>query len=660
MQDDPPKGVSAVRITSSFAVALFALLLSGCSGVPVTSPTETVSNSVSGVALKGSVHGGQQPITGAHVYLYAANTTGPGSESISLLTSGSGRSEDINGNYYVTTQSDGTFSISEDYSCTTSNSNSNSPVYLYSISGDPGLDEGTNAAIGLMAGLGACGNLSSSELIIVNEVSTIATAYAIAGFATDATHVSSSTSALAETGIADAFSAVANLESLGTGLAIATTPKGNGVPPQQEINALADILAACVNSSGAITGGANPTPCYRLFTNAMNGATAPSETATAAINIAHNPGLNITAITALYGLVTPSAPFQTTLSSAPNDFTVAITFAGGGLDGTGKAPEGLAVDGDGNIWVPNFDSDSLSEFSSIGTALSSSTGFTGAGLSEPTSIAIDIYGNAWVANFLGTSISEFNKNGIGISGPPGFEGSGLNTPYGIAIDDVGHTWVSNFGGNSLSEFSASGTALSGQTGFAGGSLVGPAGIAADTSGNVWAVDFNASNYLLVETNASGAQTADPDGFSGGGMNAPYGIAIDKSGDVWVSNTGGSGSISEFDSSGDVLSGTNGFSGGGVSGPYGIAIDGQGNVWTANRFGYTISEFNSSGTAISSSSGYTSAALIAPYSIAIDPSGNVWVATDNGTASLTEFVGAAVPVVTPLAAGAEYKELGTRP
>ena len=49
-----------------------------------------------------------------------------------------------------------------------------------------------------------------------------------------------------------------------------------------------------------------------------------------------------------------------------------------------------------------------------------------------------------------------------------------------------------------------------------------------------------------------------------------------------------------------------------------------------------------------------------YGIAIDGSGNVWVAGDDNVGPLTEFVGAAAPVVTPLAAGATYKQLGTRP
>ena len=132
----------------------------------------------------------------------------------------------------------------------------------------------------------------------MNEVSTVAAAYAMAGFATDATHVGSSGTALALTGIANAFANAANLETLGTGVALATTPAGNGTVPQAEINTLGNILAACVNS----TGGDGPPSLRRattLFTNALSSGTTgtlPTDTATAAINIAHNPGVNVASV----------------------------------------------------------------------------------------------------------------------------------------------------------------------------------------------------------------------------------------------------------------------------------------------------------------------------------------------------------------------------
>ena len=46
-------------------------------------------------------------------------------------------------------------------------------------------------------------------------------------------------------------------------------------------------------------------------------------------------------------------------------------------------------------------------------------------------------------------------------------------------------------------------------------------------------------------------------------------------------------------------------------------------------------------------------------MAIDGSGNLWVANFTGN-TLTEFVGLAAPVVTPIAAGVANNTLGTRP
>jgi len=227
--------------------------------------------------------------------------------------------------------------------------------------------------------------------------------------------------------------------------------------------------------------------------------------------------------------------------------------------------------------------------------------------------------------------------------------------------------VANFGGNSLSEFESNasgGLALSGSGGFGGAVLAGPAGIAADTTGDVWTANYIAATGGLAEAVPSPLPGQPPTVtlFSGGGLNSPYGVAIDGSGNVWATNRGGPGSFSEFTSSGTPITGKSGYSGGGLDNPYGIAIDGAGNVWAANNGGDSdsVSEFSSSGTAITGANGYVNVEMFSPYGIATDGSGNVWVASDDNVGPLTEFVGAATPVVTPLAAGATYKQLGTRP
>jgi streptogramin lyase len=638
-----------VRVLSAIMMASCALLAAGCSGVPGTNSTGTISNSVQGTALQGKVNGGQQAIVGAHVYLFAVNTTAYGDASLSLLTSGTGRTKDGNGNYYVTSQSGGSFNISGEFTCP----NANSQVYLYSIGGNTG--GGTNSAAGLLAGLGTCGNLSDSQYIVINEVSTVVTAYAIAGFATDATDVSSSSSGQAAIGVANAFLTIGNLETQSTGLVPTTTTAGDGAVPQKEIYTLANIIAACVSTTGPPGG-----TCGTLFSDAKNGANAPTDTATAAINIAHNPGTNVGA---LFLLQTANPPYQPALTTAPNDFTLAVTYTGGGLDGTGQGPETIAIDGSGNIFVPNYTSNSISKFSPLGAILSGTGGYTGGGLDNPTAVAADIYGNIWSANFSGDNASEFSSKGVTLSIPPGFTGGGLNNPYGIAINSSSEVWIVDSGGNALTEFTSEGTADSPSSGFSlGAAAAGPSGAAVDTSGNIWVTNTNAVTSSIIKAVPSATPGVAPTttNYEGGGLNSPYGIAIDGSGDIWITNQGGNGSLSEFGPNGSAITQNSVYTGGGLYLPFGIAIDGLGNVWVANKYVNCISEFNSGGNAVSPSTGYTSAELNGPYGIAVDPSGNVWVTTDNSTASLTEFIGLAAPVVTPLQEGVVLSELGTRP
>ena len=592
--------------------------------MPGTSTMQT--NSGQGTTLQGKVYGGQQPIAGASVYLYAANTTGYGGASVSLLTSTGGTSQDASGNYFVATDGSGTFSITGDYTCP----GANSQVYLYSVGGNPGAG-GTNSAAGLLAGLGNCGNLTSSTFVVVNEVSTIATAYAIAGYAIDATHVSSSSSTLGQTGIANAFAAVPNLETLGTGLALAATPAGNGTVPQSEINTLADILAGCVNSAGP-----GSSACSTLLTSATyGGGTQPTDTASAAINIAHNPGANIAT---LYGLATASVPFQPSLSVQPNDFTIAVEYTGGALN----SPWGVAIDASGNVWVANRGAASVSKFSPVGAVLSGASGYSGGGVNAPIGIAIDSSGNAWTANYGNSSVSELNPSGVPQSGS-GFTGGGVSSPYGIAIDAASHVWISN-SSTTLSEFSNSGSPVS-SSGYTGGGVTASYGLAIDSTGNVWTANNGANTFS--EFNSSGVAQSGPSGFTAGGASQPEAVAVDGFGNVW-STSGGSNALIELNSSGVALSGGSGFTGGGLSAPRGVAVDGSGNLWVANDIGNDVSEFSSSGAAITGSSGYQGGGLDAPFGIAIDASGNVWLSSYTGN-TLTQFVGAATPVVTPLVA-----------
>jgi hypothetical protein len=183
-------------------------------------------------------------------------------------------------------------------------------------------------------------------------------------------------------GLANAFATVNSLVDAAIGTAPGPSLSSGATAPTAELNTLADILAPCVNSNGSSG------ECSALFADALpSGGPVPTDTIRAALNIAHNP---VTNVSALYNLVTGTAPFQPTLASAPNEWTLAITYTGSGL----STPWGLAVDASGNVWVENQGSSVASEFSSSGAGLSGS-GFSGGGLDLPYYVAIDLNCNAW-------------------------------------------------------------------------------------------------------------------------------------------------------------------------------------------------------------------------------------------------------------------------
>jgi hypothetical protein len=619
--------------------------LAGCSGAPFTNSAKT--SPVQGAAIQGKVHGGQTVIVGASIYLYAANDTGYGNASISLLnSSGSNTQKDSNGNYYVTTGSDGSFGITGDYTCPSTTSQ----LYLYATGGNPG--SGANSAIGLLAALGTCpanGTLSPTLYIVINEVSTVATAYGIAGYTADALHVSSPSTTLALTGIANAFAAVRNLETLTTGVALATTPAGNGTVPQSEIDTLANILAACINSTGPAS-----TACTTLFNNAKNGSTTPADTATAAVNIAHNPGANIAT---LYGLQTGSAAFQPMLSAAPNDLTIAVSYTGGGL----SVPSAVAIDASGNAWLSNYGGNSVTELSSLGVP-SSGSPYTGGGLFQPIAIAVDTSGAAWIADLpFSTTTGAVTKISSGVVSE--YTVGGLMGPYGIAIDGGGNVWVPNGDNSSVTKLTNAGTNAAGSPYFNGG-LDGPGFVAIDGSGNAWL----ANHTDISEFSNSGSPLSGSGGFTGPSLDNTYSLCIDGGGNVWVA-TGDS--VVKVPNSGTVPA--SGYTGAGMDVPVFPAVDGAGNVWVLNGGSSTDVELSNSGSILSGANGYIFPAtgwgtsqINANQGIAVDGSGDVWI-INPGNSAVVEQIGVAVPVITPIAAGLPStptlngtSNLGTRP
>jgi hypothetical protein len=374
-------------------------------------------------AISGQVVSGSTPISGATVQLYAAGTTGyPGSASYQAPGPLS-----IVGN--LTTDANGNFALS--YTCPAATTSGGDLLYLVAtkdISGD-----GSNK-VRLMTALGSCNSSSFPSTATVNEVTTVASAYALSAFAkvdttnggidigAPATKNSQATtcdasdgwlSSAPETcnynGLKNAFAAANNLVDPATGTARSFTPAytqnlasdtnilNNSTVPTTRINALADMLATCVESdgsgcaSGLFADASTSTATTTTTPNVPN--VTPKDTLQAALNIAQNPGNNVSA---LLGLVSSTAPYNTgtllTQTTQPTDLTLALTYTGAGL---GIAPKitlsdkviaimdgALAIDASGNIWVAAYLSqdgqnadggEMLAEFNALGAPVTSAT-----------------------------------------------------------------------------------------------------------------------------------------------------------------------------------------------------------------------------------------------------------------------------------------------
>ena len=256
--------------------------------------------------IGGAVHGGQQPVSGATISLYAASTASDGAAASSLLSSA------------VFSQSDGSFSITGSYSCPSADAN----VYLVASGGNPGLGGSlSNPALSLMAALGRCGALGPQTFISINEVTTVGAIAALAPFMTSGAGVGASS---AHTQLlANAFMLASEYVNVASGSAPGSSVPAGTTVPSSTINTLADILAACVNSAGGTAG--DGTPCGTLFAlTTQPGSPAPTNTISAMLSLLSAPMLDPDG---LFSLVTANGPFQPVLSQTPSDFSVRLSSA---------------------------------------------------------------------------------------------------------------------------------------------------------------------------------------------------------------------------------------------------------------------------------------------------------------------------------------------
>ncbi len=296
-------------IPACFFLSSFLITGCGASFAPSVGGQTTPAHA----AIQGTIHGGQQPVVGASIQLYAAGSPTVGGGY------GEGSKPLILGVLPVT-DSDGNFVITGDYVAPLTASF----FYIVATGGSPGVGMPNNPNITLMTTVGGCTptvGLSASTTVQINEVTTAATAMALKTYLAPPALLNDFSPAIGApstdiNGLQDAFQAVNNLVNTGTGVVVdpstdayATTDNG------LLLNSFGDIIASCINSAPLLD-----TACASFYFDATPGGLSyPAfETMQASSYMALNPTNNVPT---LFGLIPATPPFLG-LGTAPNAFAV--------------------------------------------------------------------------------------------------------------------------------------------------------------------------------------------------------------------------------------------------------------------------------------------------------------------------------------------------
>jgi sugar lactone lactonase YvrE len=150
-------------------------------------------------------------------------------------------------------------------------------------------------------------------------------------------------------------------------------------------------------------------------------------------------------------------------------------------------PAAVAVDGQGRVYVADQGWGKIKVFTSDGVWLA-----TWSGLVAPMGIAIAGDGSIWVADADG-GIAHFSAEGERIADWDAsiFGDEALNDPTGIAVDAQGRVYVADAGANKIHVFAPEGTLLGswGERGQEAGQFEEPHGIVLDGQGAAYVADF---------------------------------------------------------------------------------------------------------------------------------------------------------------------------
>ena len=273
------------------------------------------------------------------------------------------------------------------------------------------------------------------------------------------------------------------------------------------------------------------------------------------------------------------------------------------LGGCGFGIAGIALDGQGNLYLTEMDDGLIYEYTTAGTFVRQwgGIGSEPGQLTYPEKLAFDAQGNLYVTEF----------------GSPSFDGSqGEN--------------------DRIQKFSPTATPLAqwGTLGSEPGQFNGPVGIAIDRQGDIFVAE--AGNHRIQKLSSAGkplTQWHTVGSGIGERTQTSYDLGLDSTGNVYVSEPHpvdtGDEWIEKFSPAGERLArwGASGSGPGQFNKPWGVTLDSKDNVYVVDVGNNRIQEFSPTGQYMAQWKG-PQKGFIATSKPAVDDQGNIYVSDGN--------------------------------
>ncbi len=261
-------------------------------------------------------------------------------------------------------------------------------------------------------------------------------------------------------------------------------------------------------------------------------------------------------------------------------------------------------------------------------------------LGAPEGLALDRDGNLYIADATDHRVRRIDPAGIVTTvagdGYRGFRGDGgpataaqLDSPYGLAVDASGNVYVADLGNARIRRIGRDGIieTVAGAGSEAGAHLVAPRNLAFDAAGRLHVSDFGAHRVYRVSPSGALERIAGldepgslPDGDELGAdlapLRSPAGLAFDQAGTLYIADSGNARIRTVKDGVMRTLSVHATF----VL-PTGLALDGAGNLYVADKRAAVVFRIGPAG----SGGPATLARLTEPRDVALAPDGSFYIA-----------------------------------